>query len=124
MLYLNFLNAEELIFYDTEVQNLLPSHMFSIFEQWRLSKRVSFLKGLGKQAILDFLNTLSEQDVNVLEEYFGKKIFVEKLNYNVSRNIKVPLSETGACEELCKVSDFNYFSTWRDSEHLYISFWR
>ncbi len=75
MLYLNFSNVEELVFFDVTVQRLLPIHMFSIFEQWRLAKRMSFLKDLGKQAILDFLNNLTDDDVFILEEYFGKKIF-------------------------------------------------
>jgi len=124
MLYLNFSNAEELIFWDTAVQRLLPVHMFSIFEQWRLAKRVAFLREVGKQAILDFLNTLTEEDVAVLEQHFGEKIVVERLNYTVAMDLKIPLAESKACEELCKVEGFNYFSTWRDDEYLYLSFWR
>ena len=124
MLYLNFSNAEELIFWDTAVQRLLPVHMFSIFEQWRLAKRVAFLREVGKQAILEFLNTLTEEDVSVLEQHFGEKIVVERLNYTVAMDIKVPIEESKACEELCKVEGFNYFSTWRDDKYLYLSFWR
>jgi hypothetical protein len=124
MLFLNFSNVEELIFYDTVAQSKLPVHMFSIFEQWRLAKRIPFLREMGKQAILDFLNTLTEKDVSVLEEYFGKKIVVEKLNYNVAFDCKVPLSESKVCEELCKIEALYNFSMWRDNEYLYISFWR
>jgi hypothetical protein len=124
MLYLNFSNAEELVFFDTDAQRLLPSHMFSIFEQWRLAKRIPYLKEMGKQAILDFLNTITDDDLVVLEEYFGQKIIVEKLNYSIASNYKVPLSESGACEVLCGIEGFNYFSTWRDDEYLYISAWR
>lgn len=124
MLYLNFSNAEELVFFDADVQRFLPDHMFSIFEQWRLAKRIPYLREMGKQAILDFLNTVTDDDVIVLEEYFGQKIIVEKLNYSVASNYKVPLSESGACEVLCRIEGFNYFSTWRDDEYLYISAWR
>lgn len=124
MLYLNFSNVEELVFYDTEAQRLLPQHMFSIFEQWRMAKRIPFLREMGKHAILDFLNTLGDDDVAVLEEYFGEKIVVEKLNYSVAMNLKVPLSEARVCEALCGVEGFNYFTTWRDDEYLYISLWR
>lgn len=119
---LNFLNVEDMVFYDTVLQNQLPKHMFSIFEQWRLSKRVPYLREIGKQALLDFLNQLSDSDVKVLETYFDKKIVVEKLNYSIVLNLKIPLNEI--CDELCKIEGFNYSSTFRDDKHLYISFWR
>lgn len=124
MLYLNFSNTEDLIFFDTTVQRLLPNHMYSIFEQWRLAKRIPFLREIGKQAILDFLNGLNDEDIVVLEDYFGDKIVVEKLNYNIALNIKVPLCSDKICNELCKIEGFNYFSTWRDDEYLYILCWR
>ncbi len=124
MLKLNFSNVEELIFYDTTIQNKLPSHMFSIFEQWRLSKRVSYLREIGKRALLDFLNQLNDSDLPILENYFGEKIIIERLNYDIVQNIKLPLSEVGICAELCNTEGFSNFSTWRDNEHLYISFWR
>ena len=124
MLDLNLTNVEELVFYDREVQKLLPDSFFSIFEQWRIAKRLPMLSGIGKQAVLDFLNILTDQEIETLELYFGQKIIVEKLNYSVSINLKVPLAkENEICRHLCDIN-FNYFSTWRDEEHLYISFWR
>ena len=71
MLKLNFSNAEELIFFDTEVQNLLPPTMFSIFEQWRLAKRISYLAPMGKQAVLDFLNMLTDDDLVIMGSEAG-----------------------------------------------------
>ena len=124
MLDLNLTNIEELVFYDREVQKLLPDTFFSVFEQWRIAKRLPMLSSVGKQAVLDFLNTVTDQEIETLELYFGQKINVEKLNYSVSINIKVPLSkESEICNQLCDIN-FNYFSTWRDEEYLYISFWR
>lgn len=83
------------------------------------------LKGIGKQALLDLLNTLTDEDIVALEMYFGKKVIVERLNYSIVRDFKVSLSDVGdICNKLCDVVDSNYFSTWRDEEYLYISFWR
>lgn len=124
MLQLNFSNAEELIFFDTNVQNLLPPDMFSIFEQWRLAMRIPYLASMGKQAILDFLNVLTDDDLFVLEQYFGEKIQVEKLNYTVVQNYTIPLSEFEVCDKLCKVEGINYFDIYRDDTNLYITFWR
>ncbi len=124
MKYLNFSNVEELVFYNKELQQQLPMHMFSMFEQWRLSQRVPFLREMGKQAMFDFLNGLDEDHLAILEEYFGDKIIVEKLNYNIAQNFRIPLNETTLCRELCEVEGFNYYSMWRDEDFLYISFWR
>jgi hypothetical protein len=124
MLKLNFSNVEELIFFDEEIQNLLPDDMFSIFEQWRMAKRIPFLKAIGKQAILDFLNLLNDKNIEILEDYFGEKIYVEKIDYSLVKNFKIPLSNSAVCEELCKITDMLYYSTWRDDEFIYISFWR
>lgn len=120
---MNFSNAEELIFYDQQVQKVLPAHMFSIFEQWRLAQRMSFLKQLGRQAILDFLNGVTDDDLAILEEYFGEKIIVEKLNYRIVTHIAVPL-DSDVCQVLCDIEGFNYFSTWRDENNLYMTLWR
>jgi len=104
---------------------MLPPSYFSIFEQWRIAKRLPMLGGIGKQAVLDLLNSLTDEDVQALELYFGDKIFVQKLNYSIARNLKIPLAESAEiCNKLCEINDFNYFTTWRDDEYLYISFWR
>ena len=125
MLNLNFSNIEELVFYDTEAQKALPPSYFSIFEQWRIAKRLPMLGSIGKQAVLDLLNSLTESDILTLEGYFQDDIFVEKLNYSITRNLKIPLADSkNICNSLCEVTDVNYFSTWRDDEYLYISFWR
>lgn len=120
---LNFSTAEELVFQDTEVQKLLPPYMFSYFEQWRLGFRVPMLRQMAKQAILDFLDQLNDEHIQILEKHFGEQLVVEKLNYRSVENYKIPLSETKICEALCEI-EFQYFSTWRDAEYLYISFWR
>jgi hypothetical protein len=124
MLHLNFSNVEELIFFDEKVQKLLPDDMFSIFEQWRMAKRIPFLKGIGKQAMLDFLNLVNDQNIDILEQYFGEQIYVERIDYSIVKNFKIPISEKIVCEELCKIMDLIYYSTWRDEEYIYISFWR
>ena len=124
MINLNFSNVEELLFYDKEAQRCLPMHMFSLFEQWRLGKRIPMLRSLGKAALLDVLNGLTDDDVVALEQYFGDRIILEKLSYSIVRNLKIPLAEKTICEELCKVDGFYQISTWRDNEYLYLTLWR
>jgi len=124
MKYINFNNAEELIFQNEEIKYLLPSYYWNYFEQWKMGKMMPMLKQVGKAAVLDFLNHIKDEDVEKLEEYFGERIVVEKLNYSAVFNVKIPLSETSICQKLCGFENFNYFNTWRDEEYLYIVFWR
>lgn len=124
MKLINFSNVEELIFFDQDVQKALPPHMFGLFEQWRMAQRIPFLRQLGRQALLDLLNGLTDVEITILENHFGEKIIVERLNYNIVQNITIPLSELALCETLCEIQAFGYFNTWRDQDFLYITFWR
>jgi hypothetical protein len=121
---LNLTNVEEVIFYDTEIQKVFPAHYFSLFEQWRISKRIPAMKSLGKQALMDFLNTITDEEVVRLEEYLGERIRVERLNYSLTTNLKLPLADQGACGALCQLQDFGNLTVWRDDQFLYVTFWR
>lgn len=124
MLHLNFANAEQLVFWDRDVQALLPSHYFSVFEQWRMAKQMPFLREMGKQAILDFLNNLTDDDVSLLEEHFGQKITVEKLNYSAVFNLTIPLDQDHLCREICELDGLHNLSAYRDEKNLYLTLWR
>ena len=122
---LNFQNAENLIFMDQDAQAVLPPYMAVYFEQWKLSKRVPMLSNMGRQAILDLINGLEDEHIAALEEYFGETVFVEKLNYHLAQNIKIPLDDAEKiCIAMCKIENRTYYSTWRDKDYLYISLWR
>lgn len=120
---ISFSNAENLVFTDNQLTQMMQKH-FSIFEQWRLGKRIPYLRNMGKKAILDFLNVLDDDDIELLENYFGEKIEIEKLNYNIAVDYKILLSETEICKTLCTIESLNNFSTWRDDKYLYISTWK
>lgn len=122
MIEINFSNVEELILVDRELVNSLNPELFSYYEQWRLAKQFPFMRQLGKAAMLDFMNALRPEDIQKIEEVFGERVFVEKLHYDIVRNVKIPLDKL--CDELCEVIGFDYCATWRDDQYLYISFWR
>ena len=86
------------------------------------------LRQLGKQGLFDFVNSLDDEAIEALEDYFGERIVVEKLSYTTVENIVVPINDCNntkaICERLCSIRGFNYFSCWRDASHLYISLWR
>lgn len=125
MRYINFSNVEQVIFEDEKTHKLFPSYFSNYFETWKLGKRMPMFRQLGKEALLDLLNSIRNEHLNALEGYFGERIVVEKLYYDTVRNLKIPLDKAeDACNQLCDVVGFNYFSTWRDGDYLYISLWR
>lgn len=125
MVYLNFSNIEKLVFENEEVRQVLPVQYFSFFEQWKLGRMVPMLKQIGRMAMIDLLNALTDEDVALLDDFFGDRVVVEKLNYHAVENIVVPLKDSQyVCQKLCEITQFMYFSTWRDENYLYISLWR
>lgn len=125
MKILNFQNIEESIFQHHEkLKKILPSYYSSYFEQWKLSKQLPMLRRMGQSALYDFLNHIRDEDISKLEDFFGEKIIVEKLNYNIVENFKISIKEDDICQLLCGLTGYNYFTTWRDNDFLYISFWR
>lgn len=124
MINLNFSTVEELIFQNEEVQKILPPEFNNYFESWKLGKRLPMLRQLSKTALLDFLNHLQDNHIQELEKYFEDRIILERLSYDIVRNLKIPLSESAICKDLCDIIGFKYFTIWRDDQHLYLSLWR
>ena len=89
-----------------------------------MARKASFLRQTAKKAIFDFLNALNDEHLEILSELCGEPVRVEKIDYKSVKNIKIPLSKFDICETLCEMVGHNYFTTWRDSKHLYISFWK
>ena len=121
---INFSNIEEIVFFDRHLQNLLPPHYFSIFEQWRLAQRFSYLREIGKQAIMQFIQGITDDDIQVLEDYFGERVVVEKMIYSIAENFSIPLNQTAICNTLCDIEGFPSYSMWRDEYMLHLTFWR
>jgi hypothetical protein len=123
MMQINFSNVEQIIFEDPKAHKIFPSYFSGYFETWKLGKQIPRFKQLGKEAVLDLLNGIRDEHIEAMEKYFGERVIVEKLYYNTTRNIKIPISDS-MCDQLCEILNFTYFSTWRDEDYLYISFWR
>lgn len=124
MIVINFNNIEETILQNKDLENLLPVDYSSYFYQWRMGQQFPFLNSISKSASLDLLGQLPNC-ISILENYFKQKVFIETINYNISHSCKVPIDQKEICLILFEIgNNFNYFTTWRDKEHIYISFWR
>ena len=118
---INLNNIEELIFYDKKLCKLLPE-LKHCFDQWTLAKRFPELRPMGRRAIMDLLNSLENEHIAILENYFNTKITLDKLDYHLVKNYDFSLDE--AEEKLSEIKGFANFSSYRNGDRLYLSFWR
>jgi hypothetical protein len=124
MKILNFQNIEKLIFHNDDIRCALPQNLQNYIYTWQMGRKASFLRQTAKRAVFDFLNALTDEHLDVLSEFFGEPVRVEKIDYKSVKNLKLPLSKLDICETLCELGGHNYFTTWRDSKYLYVSFWK
>ena len=122
MILLNFTNVEDLIFFNNDVKSLIPQHLMNNYYQWKLGRKNQFLRMTATRAILDFLNSLTNEDIEHFEKILGDEIKVEKFDYKTVKNYKIPLSEV--CDSICEIAGNSYYTSYRDSNYLYISTWR
>ena len=122
MVLLNLQNIEELIFLDNMVRTLLPD-LRHIFDQWLLSKRVPTLRSLRLRSLMDMLNSLSNEHIRKLEEYFQDSLALDKIDYHIVRNVTLPLS-FNADKELSDSVGYSNFAISRNGDQVYICFWR
>ena len=118
---INLNNIEELIFYDKKLYKLLPEFKH-FFDQWILAKRHPELRQLGRRSVIDLLNSLENEHIAILDNYFNAKVTLDKLDYHLVQNYDFNLNE--AEEKLSELKGFSNFSSYRNGDRLYISFWR
>lgn len=123
MVDLNFSNVESVIFYNKNVKDQLPHRLLKHYHLWTVGKRNPMLRSMARKAILDFLNNITDDDLQVIENVLGEEINLTKLDYSSVKNLAVPISDDVG-SALCDIKENFYFSTFRDCDNLYITFWR
>lgn len=122
MILVNIGNIERIIFNNAKVRQKLPEFR-GHFDQWQLACQHSFLKSLGKQAMIDVLNMLNERHLKIIEEELQEEIHLDKINNRMIENYSLPLeSAENALNELENLS--SNFCIYKNNNNLYISFWR
>ena len=118
---LNLNNIEELVFYDTKIHKLLPEFKH-IFDKWRLAQMTSGLRQMGKDAVLELLNSIEDEHKRLLEGYFNTSLTIDKLDHHLVKNVEAPLD--AIVEELEGLEEYPNLCAYRDGEQVYVCVWR
>lgn len=95
-----------------------------LFDQWHLSHRLTALRSMGTKAKLDLINTMSNDHIRTLEDYFQDSVIVDKLNYDIVKNVSFPVGLDRISGLLSSVEGFANLAVSRNAGYVYISFWR
>ena len=87
MIQIGFHNAAELLFQNQLIKNEFPKFK-QLFDSWAMSQKVSHLKSLGIRSVVDFLNSVTKEDVEKISSIFKMEVNIMKPDLSAYRNIK------------------------------------
>jgi hypothetical protein len=118
---INFKNIEEVIFYNDSVWKKIPD-LIHLRDQWRISKMTPMLKAMGRKAMLDFLRTIKPHHEEAISEHFKEYITIDRIEHNLVVNKEFTVDDDHVDFDLYE--NFTGFSTYRNSNKVFITFWR
>lgn len=117
---INIQNVEELIFQDKEIWRKMPE-MIHLRDQWRISRMTPMLRAMGKKSLLDFLKNAKREHEEILSDYFGKMVTIDRIDRNLVVNKQFIVGEEPELEDS---EIFTGFSTYRKGNEIKVTFWR
>lgn len=51
------------------------------------------LRPTARKASIDMLNAMDEEKIEALRVYFGEEVVVDKITYNIVKNLKIPINK-------------------------------
>jgi hypothetical protein len=121
MITINLRNIEEILFHNSELQEQFPEFRH-YFDQWKLAKQHAFLKQIGKQAVIDLLNNLSEDHLEIISNYFNSEITIDKFNNRIVNFYQFDIDQIS--EEIENIQEFGNIFLHRDENQVYLGTWR
>jgi hypothetical protein len=120
---ITFNNVENIVFLDTKLRKLLSDDFGKTFNTWSLGQADHTLRPLAQKMLIQFVNKVDDKHIEIMKEYFNEDVKVEKINADIATHIKLPIHEAEQylnSNAILKEAVFSY----RDAEHVYLSFWR
>jgi|694.fasta_scaffold01472_14 hypothetical protein len=86
MIQIGFHNVAELIFQNNLVKSSLPKYKH-LFDSWELAQKIPQMRSLGIRSILDFINTITDKDIEAISEIFKFPIEIMKMELGSYKNV-------------------------------------
>ena len=86
MIQIGFHNAAELLFQNQLIKNALPRHKH-FFDSWELAQKIPQMRSLGIRSVVDFINNLTNQEIDTISEIFKSPIEIMKIELSAFKNI-------------------------------------
>ena len=118
---LSLSNVEELVFSNKRVVASLPQYK-SLFDSWLLSKRVSHLRNLGHRAILDFLESVSEDEVEIISIVNNVDLNYQKISFKRYKNLNSQINQVE--KDLLSASNFIDMCVYRKKDEVRVFLWK
>jgi len=123
MIVINLQNVEELIFFDKETYKLFPDSKV-YFDQWMLAQRIPSLRSLGKRSVIDFLNSITNEEMEALERYFEDSVVLELIDYHIVKTHSFNVDDVEKELNSASIVGYNNFNVSRNKNIVNITFWR
>ncbi len=81
MLTISLGNIESIIFENEKIVNLLTRHKH-LFDSWKLSKTMPFLRALGTRSILQFIDEINDEEKRIISEILQTEIYFLEIDLN------------------------------------------
>lgn len=114
-------NVETLVFSNKRVVASLPQYKH-IFDSWLLSKRVSHLRNLGQRAIFDFIEAVTEEDVEIISLVNNIDLVYKKINFERYKNIESTIEKLE--KDILLASNFMDMCVYRNKNEVKVLLWK
>lgn len=121
MITLSADNVEKIIFYDKKAQQILPE-LSQVFAKWVLGVRTG-INSIAKDALLDFLNSVTTEHLDRLGSYLRSPVSVRKIDPRLVKHFETDVYCLKG--ELENMSGFQgNVTVAREGDLIYLSMWR
>lgn len=86
MLVIDLQNVEETIFYNSSVVKLLNPYFKDLIDLWKKSKQLSKFKHIVQDCLIQFLDTCSDEHVQILSNYFKTPVQIISVDNSIVEN--------------------------------------
>ena len=108
MIKINLGNIEQVILFDSNVLKLFDD--LTDINKWKFGKKYN-LEHATKESMINLLNSIDENQIIKLSNYFNCEVIVEKINNKKSWN------------DICYIDDLESYFTYNKPEYYYTSAW-